>query len=104
MERYRRVLVAFVATGCLCLVLGIGAGAWGIHHGLLRGPTGVVRVGDLELMAFTGIDFSTTRSPRGYYTIWIAIRKDTDMPPQPWHPLAWARQLVKLEVPPATAR
>ena len=55
-------------------------------------------------MAFTGIDFSTTRSPRGYYTIWIAIRRDTDTPPQPWHPLAWARQLVQLEVPPATAR
>jgi hypothetical protein len=104
MTRFSRMLAVFVAMGCLCIALGLGGAAWGIHQGLVRPPTGVVRLGDLELMAFTGIDFSTVRSPRGYYTIWIALRKDSRMPPQSWHPLVWARRLVWLEVPPARAR
>ncbi|HJZ50509.1 MAG TPA: hypothetical protein VKE41_25230 [Roseiflexaceae bacterium] len=104
MYRYRQVLAALVATSCLLMILGCGAGAWGIHNGLMRAPSGIVRLGNLELMAFTGIDFSTMRSPRGYYTIWIALRKDSSTLPQPWHPLVWAHQIVYLEVPPANAR
>ena len=104
MDRFARMLGVFVAIGCLCMALGLGGAAWGVRQGLVRAPTGVVHLGDFELMAFNGIDFSTTRSPRGYYTVWIALRKHSGAPPQPWHPLVWARQLVKLEVPPARAR
>jgi hypothetical protein len=104
MYRYRRVLVGFIATGCLVIILAAGAGVWGIHHGLVRAPTGVARLGNLEVLAFTGVDFSTARSPRGYYAIWVGLRKDSDVLRQPWHPLAWAHQLVQLEVPASKAR
>ena len=101
---YRRLLVTSIATGCLVMVLACGAGAWGIHRGLMRAPTGVARIGSFEVLAFTGIEFSTVRDPRGYYAVWVGLRKDSSAVPQPWHPLAWARQLVRVEVPPAAAR
>jgi hypothetical protein len=101
---YRRLLVGLIATSCLLAVLACGAGAWGIHRGLVRAPTGVARIGNLEVLAFTGVEFSTVRSPRGYYTIWVGIRKDSNSLPRPWHPLRWAHQVVWLEVPPARAR
>jgi hypothetical protein len=104
MARYSRLLTVFVATGCVCIVLGLGGAVWGVRQGLVRPPTGVVHLGDFDLMAFTSIDFSTRRSPRGHYTIWIALRKDSRVPPRPWHPLVWAHRLVSLEVPPARAR
>ncbi|HEU5102205.1 MAG TPA: hypothetical protein VFU22_24450 [Roseiflexaceae bacterium] len=104
MARFSRMLAVFVAMGCLCIALGLGGATWSVRQGLVRPPTGVMRLGDFELMAFHGIDFSTMRSPRGYYTIWIALRSTSSAPPQPWHPLVWARRLVKLEVPPASAR
>jgi hypothetical protein len=104
MARFSRMLALLVATGCLCIALGLGGAAWGIRQGLLRPPTGVAHLGNLELMAFTSIDFSTMRSPRGHYTIWIALRKDSRAPPKSWHPLVWARRIVWLEVPPDRAR
>ena len=104
MYRYRQCLAALIATGGLWMVLGIGVGAWSVHHGLVRAPTGVARLGNLEVLAFTDVDFSTARSPRGYYTVWVGLRKDSDVRRQPWHPLAWAHQLMQLEVPPSKAR
>ena len=101
---FRRFLVGFVAAGCLLVVLGCGAGVWGVSHGLVRAPTGVARLGNFEVLAFTGIEFSTVRAPRGYYTVWVGLRKDTGVLARPWHPLSWARQLVRLDVPPAGAR
>ena len=101
---YRRFLAGLVATSCLFVVLACGASVWGIHHGLMRAPTGVVHLGNFEVLAFTGVEFSTMRSPRGYYTIWVGLRKETGVLPRPWHPLSWARQIVRLEVPPSRAR
>jgi hypothetical protein len=79
-------------------------GVWGIRRGVVRAPTGVARIGSFEVLAFTGIEFSTMRSPRGYYTIWVAIRKDTRVEPRRWHPLRWAHQVVRMEVPASRAR
>jgi hypothetical protein len=104
MAQFSRVLAVLVATSCLCIAIGLGGAAWGVRQGLVRPPTGVVHLGGIELMAFTSIDFSTVHSPRGRYTIWIALRKDLRAPPQPWHPLAWARRLVSIDVPPDRAR
>jgi hypothetical protein len=100
----RRYLAGLVATSCLLVVLACGASVWGIHRGLVRAPTGVARLGNFEVLAFTGVEFSAVGSPRGYYTIWVGLRKDTGALPPPWHPLSWARQIVRLEVPPARAR
>jgi hypothetical protein len=100
----RRYLARLVAASYLLLVLACGAGAWGIHYGLVRAPTGVASLGNFEVLAFTGVEFSTVRSPRGYYTIWVGLRKETGVPPRPWHPLSWARQIMRLEVPPSRAR
>jgi hypothetical protein len=101
---YRRWLAGFVITNCLLLVLTCGAGVWGIQRGLVLAPTGVARIGNFEVLAFTGVEFSTMRPPRGYYTIWVGIRKETRVEPRRWHPMSWAHRIVRLEVPPAGAQ
>ena len=101
---YHRFLAGLVAAGCLVVVLGCGAGAWGVHRGMVAAPTGVARVGNFEVLAFTGVEFSTMRAPRGYYAIWVGMRKETGALSRPWHPLSWARRIVWLEVPPSRAR
>jgi hypothetical protein len=76
---------------------------WGINRGLMRAPNGVVRLGNFEVLAFTGVEFSTVRSARGYYSIWVGFRKDSSGFSRSWHPVIWAHQIVRLEVPPARA-
>jgi hypothetical protein len=101
---HRRFLALSIAIGCLIIILGCGAGAWGIQQGLIRAPIGSAQVGNLELMAFTGVEFSTVRPPRSYYTVWVALHKDSAARPRMWRPLVWARRLVRLELaPPAGA-
>jgi hypothetical protein len=100
MYRYRQVLVGFIAMGCLAIILAAGAGAWGIHDGLIEAPTGIVRLGQIEVMAFTAVEFSTMRSPRAYYTVWVGLAKDPAPSLRPWRPLMWARRLMRLRVPP----
>jgi hypothetical protein len=97
---YRRAVVLGITTICLILILAVGAGVWGIQHGLIQGPTGRVQLGQVELMAFTGIEYSTTRSPRAYYTVWVGLAKDPAPSLRPWRPLVWAHRLVRLNVPP----
>ena len=83
----RRRLVGFIITNCLLVVLTCGASVWGIHCGLMRAPTGVARLGNFEVLAFTDVEFSTVRSARGYYSIWVGFRKDSRVFSQSWHPL-----------------
>jgi hypothetical protein len=96
---HHRLLAVLIATGCLVIILGCGAGAWGIRQGLIRAPMGTAQVGNLELMAFNDVEFSTMRPPRSYYTIWVSLRKDSAARARLWRPLIWARRLVRLEVP-----
>ena len=98
---YRRALVLGSITGCLIIILSAGAGVWGVHGGLIQAPTGVVRLGQIEVMAFTDIEYSTMHPPRAYYTIWVGLAKDTPQSFRPWRPLVWARRLVRLSVPPS---
>jgi hypothetical protein len=94
-----------IAIGALVIILECGTGAWSIRQGLISAPMGSARVGNIELMAFTDVEFSTVRPPRSYYTIWVTLRKDSSARPQSWQPLFWARRLVRLEIPqPARAR
>ena len=101
---HHRLFVLPIAMICLVIILGCGAGAWGIQQGLIRAPVGTTQVGNLELMAFTDIEFSTVRPPRSYYTIWVTLRKDSAARPRLWRPLLWARRLVRLEVALPTTR
>jgi hypothetical protein len=95
---YRRALALGIITGCLIIMLSAGAGVWGVHGGLIQPPTGLVRLGQIEVMAFTDIEYSTVRPPRAYYTIWVGLAKDSTSL-RPWRPLVWARRLVRLSVP-----
>jgi len=99
---HRQFFAVLIAIGCLVIILGCGTGAWSLQQGLIRAPIGNARVGNIELMAFTDVEFSTVRPPRSYYTIWVTLRKDSGVRPRPWQPLLWARRLVRLEVPPPT--
>jgi hypothetical protein len=101
---YCRGLAALIVTGCLIAVLAGGASVWGIRQGLVQAPTGIARLGDLEVMAFTGVQFSSARPPRGYYTVWIALRKDSPMRPRSWRRLAWAYRLMRIELPAAAVQ
>jgi hypothetical protein len=92
------ILAVSIATSCLVAVL-IFSSIWGVQHGLLRAPTGIARVGNLEVMAFTGLQFSTVRPTRAYYTVWVALRDDVSEVPRQRRPLLWARRLFQLEVP-----
>lgn len=99
---HRRLLAVLIAIGFLLIILGCGTSAWSIQQGLIRAPIGHTQVGNLELMAFTDVEFSTVRPPRSFYTVWMTMRKDPTARPQPWQPLRWARRLMRLEVPPPT--
>lgn len=97
---YRRILVLCLITSCLSIILAACAGVWGIRHGLIQGPVGTARLGQVEVMAFTSVEYSTARPPHGYYTVWIGLEKDAATTSRPWRPLLWAHRLVRLEVPP----
>ena len=90
--------MVLIAIGCLMIILGCGASAWSIQQGLIQAPIGHAQVGNLDLIAFTDVEFSTMRPPRRYYTVWMTLRKDSSARPKPWQPLLWARRLVRLEV------
>ena len=97
---YRRALVLGSITSCLIVILSAGAGVWGVHRGLIQAPTGLVRLGQIEVMAFTDIEYSTIHPPRAYYTIWVGLAKDSPPSLRPWRPLVWAHRLMRLSVPP----
>jgi hypothetical protein len=97
---YRRALVLGIITSCLIVILAAGASVWGVHRGQIQAPTGSVRLGQIEVMAFTAVEYSTMRSPRAYYTVWVGLAKDPAPSLRPWRPLVWARRLVRLSVPP----
>jgi hypothetical protein len=97
---YRRVLALSIVTSCLIVILAAGAGVWGIQRGLISAPTGVVRLGQIEVMGFTAVEYSTMRSPRAYYTVWVGLAKEPTPTLRPWRPLVWARRLVRVSVPP----
>jgi hypothetical protein len=73
---YRRILVLCMITSCLIVILSAGAGVWGMRHGLILGPVGRVQLGQIEVMAFTNVEFSTARPPHGYYIVWVGLAKD----------------------------
>lgn len=98
---YRRVLALSIITTCLIVILTAGAGVCGVQHGLIHAPTGVVRLGQIEVMGFTAVEYSSVRSPRAYYTIWVGLAKESAPTLRPWRPLVWARRLVRLSVPPS---
>ena len=97
---YRRALVLGITTSCLIVILASGAGVWGVQRGLIQAPTGIVRLGQIEVMAFTAVEYSTVHSPRAYYTVWVGLAKDPAATLRPWRPLVWARRLMRLRVPP----
>ena len=101
---HRRFLAVLIAVGCLVMLLGCGAGAWSIQQRLIWAPLGTAQVGNLELMAFTDVEFSTARPPRSFYTVWVTLRKDSAARPPTWQPLVQVRRLVRLEVPLTRAR
>jgi len=98
---YRRVLTLSIVTSCLIVILASGAGVWGVHQGLINAPTGIIRLGQLDVMGFTAVEYSTVRSPRAYYTVWVGMAKEPTSPLRPWRPLAWACRLLRLSVPPS---
>ena len=98
---YHRALVLGIITSCLIVILAVGAGAWGIQGGLIHAPTGIVRLGQIEVMGFTTVEYSTLRSPHSYYTVWVGLAKEPAPTLRPWRPLVWARRLVRLSVPPS---
>jgi hypothetical protein len=100
---YRRMLVLSILTSCLFFALAVGAGVWGMRQGLIQGPTGKVRLGQVEVMAFTDVQFSTARAPRGYYIVWLTIARSPQSDALPWRQLLWAGRLVRFEVPPSAA-
>ena len=97
---YRRVLALSVVTSCLLAILAVGAGVWGVQRGLIQAPTGIVRLGQIEIMGFTAVEYSTVRSPRAYYTVWVGLAKEPAPTLRPWRSLVWAGRLVRLHVPP----
>jgi len=97
---FRRAVTIGIGTSCLILILAAGAGFWGIHQGLIHAPTGIVRLGQVDVMAFSGIEYSTVRSPRAYYTVWVGLASEPTRATRPWRPLVWARRLIRLSVPP----
>ena len=98
---YRRILALCLITSCLIVILAAGAGAWGIRHGVIQGPVGRAQLGQIELMAFTTVEYSTARPPHGYYIVWVGLANDAATTSRPWRPLLWARRLVRLDVPPS---
>ena len=98
---YRRALMLGITTSCLMLILAAGACAWGVQRGLIQAPTGIVRLGPIEVMGFTAVEYSTMRSPRAYYTVWVGLAKEPAPTLGPWRPLVWAHRLVRLSVPPS---
>jgi D-arabinose 1-dehydrogenase-like Zn-dependent alcohol dehydrogenase len=78
----------------------LGAGVWIIKRGLIHAPTGIVRLGQIEVIGFTAIEYSTVRSPRAYYTVWVGLAKESAPTVRPWRSLLWGRRLVRLNVPP----
>jgi hypothetical protein len=97
---YRRALVLGTITSCLIFILAAGASVWGVHRGQIQAPSGIVRLGQIEVMAFTAVEYSTVHSPRAYYTVWVGLAKDPAATLRPWRPLVWARRLMRLRVPP----
>jgi hypothetical protein len=97
----RRVLALSIVSACVIIILTTGAGAWGIQHGLIQAPTGIIRLGQVEVMGFTAVEYSTVRSPRAYYTVWVGLARNPAPTLRPWRPLVWARRLVRLSVPPS---
>jgi hypothetical protein len=98
---YRRVLALSIITSCLIVILAAGAGAWGIQRGLIQAPTGIIRLGQVEVMGFTAVEYSTSNSPRAYYTIWVGWAKEPRPTRRSWRPLVWAHRLMRLSVPPS---
>ena len=96
---YRRALVLGSITSCLIFILAAGASVWGVHRGQIQAPSGSVRLGQIEVMAFTAVEYSTVHSPRAYYTVWVGVAKDPATLRR-WRPLVWARRLMRLRVPP----
>src|SRR5829696_5988895 len=97
---YRRVFALSIVTSCMIVILAVGAGVWGVQRGLILAPTGTVRLGQIEVMGFTAVEYSTVRSPRAYYTVWVGLAKEPVPTLQPWRSLVWARRLLRLNVPP----
>jgi hypothetical protein len=49
----RRRFLALLVAGCLMVTLACSGGAWGLYRGQIQPPTGVARLGPLEVMAIT---------------------------------------------------
>jgi hypothetical protein len=96
---YRRLLAALIATGCLLVALACGAGAWGIHRGLVEAPTGTVQLGGLEVISYTELHFSPGHPPRAYYTIWVTFHNGSVERVRAPALTEWTQRLFQLEVP-----
>ena len=95
----RRILVAAVAACCLISVLACGVGGLALQRGLVSGPAFNVRVGDLELAAFTEIIHSTARPSEAYYTTWVFLWRDAPPRTLLGRHVVWGRQLIRIAVP-----
>jgi hypothetical protein len=98
---YRRIAIVSISASCLFVLLAAGTGVWGVQQGQFQPPTGTIRLGRIDLMGFTAVEYSTMRSPRAYYAVWVGLAKEPTLPARPWRPLVWARRLVRLSVPPS---
>ena len=96
----RPILILIMAASCLMPMLACGGSAWSMRVGLMRPPTGIAHLGNLELMAFTGTVVSTARPDRGYYTVWLALRQNGPERTRVYRPIVWAHRLFRLPVPP----
>src|SRR5262249_50520929 len=98
---YRHAAIVGISASFLIVILTTGAGVWGLQQGLIHPPTGIIRLGQIDVMGFTAVEYSTMRSPRAYYTVWVGLAQEPMSTMRPGHRLAWARRLVQLRVPPS---
>ena len=67
---YHRVLALSLCTSCLIIMLAASTGIRGMHQGPIPAPTGSIRLGQIDVMAFTAVEFSTpTRTARRPYRL-----------------------------------
>ena len=95
---YRIMVVAVVAC-CLMMIVGCGAGMVTLQRGLVPPQPISVRVGQIEVAAFTEVVSSSMYPTHAYYTVWVFVRSDARARPRGVQSLIWGRRLAWLEVP-----
>ena len=94
-----RIMVVAVVTCSLTMILGCGAGMVTLQRGVVPPQPISVRVGHIELAAFTEVVSSSMYPTHAYYTVWVFVRSDARPSPRGVQSLVWGRRFVRLEVP-----